>query len=267
MNGLSGGSLRWPLDRALPVEVVAPPGRCRRRARGPRSLATGEAEPRRRHQRLLRAGDDHVHAPLVLRQLDRRRARRPRRRRSAAPWRCATSVSARTSFTTPVEVSEKVVKTSSTPGFSASSAVELGRIDLARPTRSRSGWSRRRRPRTARPSARRTCRTTRRGPARPGARGSRRRTPAPRCPSAVKTSTSFWVWNTFLQALQHARVDLDEGRRAVVDHRLGHHLGHARRQRRRAGGHQVLLDVGIRHERPRIASARRWSACHGADGR
>ena len=58
-----------------------------------------------------------------------------------------------------------------------------------------------------------------------------------------------------LEAPQHARVDLDEGGRAVVHHRLRHHLGHRGRQRRGPGGHQVLLDVGIRHGRARIASA------------
>ena len=39
----------------------------------------------------------------------------------SAPCRCAISVSSRMSFTTPVDVSEKVVNTSSTPSFSPSS--------------------------------------------------------------------------------------------------------------------------------------------------
>ena len=39
----------------------------------------------------------------------------------SAPWAWATSASARTSFTTPVEVSERVVKKTFTSGFSASS--------------------------------------------------------------------------------------------------------------------------------------------------
>ena len=38
----------------------------------------------------------------------------------SAPWRWATSVSSRTSLTTPVEVSDSVVKTTSTPACSPS---------------------------------------------------------------------------------------------------------------------------------------------------
>jgi hypothetical protein len=44
-----------------------------------------------------------------------------------------------------------------------------------------------------------------------------------------------------LQPLQHTGIHLDERRRAVVEHRLCHHLRDRRRQRRRPGGHQVLL--------------------------
>jgi len=47
------------------------------------------------------------------------------------------------------------------------------------------------------------------------------------------------------QALEHARVQLDAGRVAVVEDRLGHDLADLRRQRRRPGGHQILLDEGV----------------------
>ena len=47
------------------------------------------------------------------------------------------------------------------------------------------------------------------------------------------------------QAREDARVQLDAGRVAVVEDRLGHRGAHLGRQRRRAGGHQVLLDERI----------------------
>jgi hypothetical protein len=47
------------------------------------------------------------------------------------------------------------------------------------------------------------------------------------------------------QALERPGVDLDERGRPVVEDRLSHHLAHRRRQRRRAGGHQVLLDEWV----------------------
>ena len=47
------------------------------------------------------------------------------------------------------------------------------------------------------------------------------------------------------QALEHAGVQLHAGRRAVVEHRLGHLGEHARRHGRRPGGHEDLLDEGL----------------------
>ncbi len=93
---------------ALPLEVVA------RKASGgrllPGRLRDGDdGEPGRGHERLLRAGDDHVHAPRVGLERDgaqardrvaRRRARR--RPRPTAPARRQT---------TPVEVSDWVMRT------------------------------------------------------------------------------------------------------------------------------------------------------------
>ena len=46
-------------------------------------------------------------------------------------------------------------------------------------------------------------------------------------PLEANTSTSLAVWKTRGQAAQHALVELHEGGRAVVEHRLGHHLGDA----------------------------------------
>jgi hypothetical protein len=91
---------------------------------------------------------------------------------------------------------------------------------------------------------------------------------------------------------QHARVQLHPGRRPVVEDGLGHHLRHARRQRRRAGGHQVLLGegIGVGHgvqssvafdgsaqafgglgwsvqARPRLAVAPRWCSTSSRGGR
>ena len=168
------------------------------------------------------------------------------------------------SFTTPVEVSEKVVKTTSTPAFSAQQAVELRRIDLARPTRSpvvrlRAVGLAELDPALAELAARRhEGRLARAHEVGDG----RLHRPAARGREDLHLVLGL---EHVLEPLQHARVDLDEGRRSVVDHRLGHHLGHGGRQRRRAGGHQVLLDVGIRHERPRIASAPD-GLHHSADG-
>ena len=45
------------------------------------------------------------------------------------------------------------------------------------------------------------------------------------------------------ETIEHPPVDLDEGRRAVVEDRLGHRLRDARRQRRRSACNQVLLRV------------------------
>ena len=50
------------------------------------------------------------------------------------------------------------------------------------------------------------------------------------------------------QPLERAGVDLHERGGAVVEHRLGHHLRHRRRQRRGPGGHQVLLEEGVGHQ-------------------
>ena len=54
---------------------------------------------------------------------------------SSAPWRRATSASARTSCTIPVEVSDSVANTTSTPGLLAQHPVDLGGVEAHAPAR------------------------------------------------------------------------------------------------------------------------------------
>ena len=69
-----GVELRLRLAHALPVEVVA--GQAGAGRSLPRGLGDGDdGEPGRGHQRLLRAGDDHVHPPRVGLERDGAQAR------------------------------------------------------------------------------------------------------------------------------------------------------------------------------------------------
>ena len=52
-----------------------------------------------------------------------------------------------------------------------------------------------------------------------------------------------------LEPLQDAGVDLHERGRPVIEHRLGHHLRYRGRKRGRARRHQVLLQIGICHQK------------------
>ena len=224
--------------------------RRRRRARAP--------TPRRSRGR---AGTS---APSGSRRRPRRRPMRPsagRPRRGSetastqisAPWRCATSVSAATSLTTPVEVSEWVVKTARTPvararerplellGLDPRPPLAVVVVDVAAVGLAQLG-----------PALRRTSRTRRPAPCRRERRGWRPPTPSPPVPGGGEHEHVVLGLEHHLEALQHALVDLDEGRRAVIEDRLRHHLRHGRRQRGRPRRHQIVLveDVHGRNSAP-----------------
>ena len=129
------------------------------------------------------------------------------------------------------------------------------RARRASPTPRRGARGRRRRRRTARPSARRTSRTTRPPRARPGrVRFATADSIAPAPGRREAEHVVPGLEDVRGSRSRTARVDLDEGRRAVVEDRLRHHLRDARRERRGPRCHQVLLDEGVGHRRrPRIA--------------
>ena len=81
----------------------------------------------------------------------------------------------------------------------------------------------------------------------PGGRGWRPRTPSRRSRSPRRRAPGC-AWEDVRQAAQHALVQRVEGGRAVVEHRRGHRLRDRGRHRRRASGHEVLLDEGIRRQ-------------------
>ena len=245
MNGLSGGSLRWPLDRALPSRSRSAAGVARGRV-----LERGLVGARERQARAATS------APSATRPRPRPRPTRPAgaARRPApdtastaisAPWRWATSASSRTSLTTPVEVSEKVVNTTSTSGVLAEHAVQLGGVDLAAPLGLPVDGLGRRRRRTARPSARRTCRRRRPARARRAARGWRPPTPSRRC---RRRRTSAPRWRCRRRSLSRsgrarrpprtpARGDRASARPSPATPPGGSGVG--------PGGHQVLLEYGL----------------------
>ncbi len=100
--------LAWASAAALPVEIEARGGRAAAASSQARSDTDTKARPGRRHQRLLRARDDHVDPPLVGAQIDPAEARdRIDDERSARRAATAAAI-AWMSCTTPVEVSDWV---------------------------------------------------------------------------------------------------------------------------------------------------------------
>ena len=154
------------------------------RARARPARPTRRTRPGRRHQRLLRARDDHVDAPRVRLERHGAEARDgvddDERARVASP----TSASAWTSATTPVEVSEWVEEDGSAPPPTRASAPRrssgCGRLAP------RVAQRRRRRPPYARaivdPALAEVARGDDRRCGRPARRGSRPRTRTRPCP-------------------------------------------------------------------------------------
>ncbi len=247
-EGAVGRVLSLAVRRPRPVEVVAAPGLLGGQLQRPR-VGRGEPKAGRAHQRLLRARHDHVHPPLVLRQVDRAQARdrvdgddravvvgdlgqRPhvvddagrglglgrehglRRLRHAGERRLEPLRSDRLA---PFDVQV---------GHLA--AVGLAQLEPALAELARGG--------------------DRDAVAGRDQVGDRRLHRAG--PRGGEGEDLVGGLEDVPQPLERRRVHLDERRGAVVGDRLGHHLAHGRRQRRRPGGHQVLLDVGIgRHRR------------------
>ena len=251
-------ALALALGGLAPVEVVAAAGlrarrsssarsETRREARGRAGTSAPSASRRRRRRRPTRPGAAR-----------RRRGPRRRRRRGSRRGACATSAIAWTSWTMPVEVSLSVAKTTSMPSFSRQQPVDLGGVEALAPARLvadelgavglaeldpalaelAGGAGEHRRARARRGWRRRT-------PSRPS-RWRRRR---------ARRSRSGRPCGSLRQ---HALVELDEGGRAVVEHRRGHRLRDGGRDGRRPGGHEVLLDERVRgHRRGRSRSGGR----------
>ena len=209
--------LALALRGALPVEVVAAPSAAFSAARSSAASGAGEAEAGRAHQGLLRPGRDHVQAPLVLPTGERPRPRR-RRPRSARRAACATSSQRADVVDDPVEVSDSVVKTVPAPSLSAST----GRGPPARPACPHSTSRCVSAPYASHSSAQRcrTCRT-RRPP--PSARPDQVRDRGLHGAGARRREAQHLVAGLEdpLEPLERARVDLHEGRRTVVQDRLG----------------------------------------------
>ena len=243
-GGREGGVellLRRP--RPLPVEVEA------RQRRAPDLLPGGRGdgrgrEPRRRHQRLLRARDDDVEAPLVHLQRHRAEARdgvddderagilRDRRERldvgDDAGRRLRVDEEDERDGVDRVELGPEIV----------------GRRRLA--------------PRVAELLDLAAVRARHRDPAlaeRAGRDGQHalagraeaddRRLERTRPRAGEEEHVALRPVH-LLQPREHARVDLAEVRCAVVEHRLGQRGEHLRRHRRRPGREQVPL---VRHRR------------------
>ena len=166
-----------------------------------------------------------------------------------APWAAATSASARTSFSTPVEVSDCVVKSALTsPPRSASARSTSAGVDLLAPLGlevhglGAVGIAQLRPALPELPGGRDDRDVARREQVR-----DRRLHRAG--PGGGEQQHVVARLEDHLQALQHAGVDLDERGRAVVQDRLRHHLRDRRRQRRGARRHEVLLAVDLGHRR------------------
>ena len=213
--------------------------RRRRRSRG-RAASSAPSASRRRRRR----------GPSRPSPAARRRGSRRRRRRRARRPPCATAASAWTSATTPVEVSEWTRKTSETGSSSRELAREVvGRrrlapgvaelLDLAAEV------ARHRRPALAEVAGGDGEHAVARRAEVDDRRLERARARAREEEDVVVGAVHL------LQAAEHARVDLPEVGRAVVEHRLGERGEHLRRHRRRPGREQVAL---LRH-RPEPSGA------------
>ena len=248
MNGLA--PLAWLFGAAAPVEVVAAGGLgggLLQRALGDRR----EREPRRRHQRLLRAGDDDVDAPVVLVQPRGAEARDGvdgEQRAVAAhdlgdrlhvvddPGR-GLAERAEDDLDARVLLQRAVDLGGVDPHAPARLvADELGAVGLAELDPALAELAGRQRQRL-------------------GARahevgdGRLHRARAARAEREHRVGGPEHRG----QAAEHALVELVERRRAVVEHRRRHRLRDLRRDRGRAGRHEVLLDVRIRGHRRRQA--------------
>ena len=226
-----GRVLALAVHRALPVEVVAARRDARSRVRArPRP---GLAKPRPGGA-ISAFCDPDTTTSSPCRPAGAARRLPPRRRQPRSEPRGARDLcEGCMSLTTPVEVSDRVVKTTLASGcWPSSRSSSAGSTLVPQPPRG-GRWPRHRR-RTARPSARRTCRRT--PPARlaradevghgglHGARARGREHAARRSRSRRRP-----------EPLQRARIDLNEGRGAVVEHRLRHRQRHGGRKRRGPG--------------------------------
>ena len=166
-----------------------------------------------------------------------------------APWALAASASARTSLSTPVEVSDWVVKSALTSPPRSARARSTSATSTFSP-HSVSRWI-----------ASRAVRVAQLGPtlAELPARGDDRDVAGREQvrdggfhrtgPGGGEQQHVVARLEHHLQALQHPRVDLHESGRAVIQDRLRHHLRNRRRERRRARRHEVLLAVELGHRR------------------